>query len=924
MKVIKQIFALVIVFLVLFPAIGEPITWTGDGVDGLWFTPENWSGNSVPSASDDVLITNGSVEYIAGNDLVRDTGTTLTMGPGGSFIQTGGIAWMQIYGTIVLENGSSFDTGSAGAFHLHDGGSVVLNSGGLFRRAGHTFVANDKWVFNGGIIDNGMAEFQFNAEIDFNGVIYTGKLAPQNTEGILNARGGHIYLRDSSWDSFYQVGSAHLNFPAGSDCVISITNCSPEEIYDRYFSGDSPRMRYDGETVAENDFASVFIVEASDSFPGGTDLYLIPQEVDGVASFVSESCVMSNLTATGATFYAAVDFAGVPAADLFVLYGTANGGAVFANWENKISLGTAVSDLNYTYPVSLNSNFLYYFRFAATNESGTAYATPSPVYFMTGDVAIEAPETVPENSPVPASVVISRPEQNNCANVELSVPFTLGGTAQSGVHYTLSTESPARIPVGESSVTLSLFPKPDWNDKTERAVTLSLDPNARYMLSESNSVTITFTEAVLPSAPTNAFVGSVSTSSLDPDNWSLGVVPTSEHIVVFSPEYAQNDLDWLPGSTSVVAGWRQPYAFTPADTRVLFHTTPQQPLTITGDCYLEGGYWVHEGPSNAPVYAVSVNIGGDLFVGAGAQINAGNGGVNQANGMARGFYLAGPGYRPSEGDDGTGSSYGGEGATNNVTYGSVLNPLNYGSSGRGDNLYFSGGGLIILKVDGTTTLNGKILSNGFSYPGSGRGGSTGGTINITTSSLSGNGVIAADGGEDSTYGSGSGGRIRIKLEDPAAMIDDFTGTITARGNYGSDTVPGSAAGTIALQMAGDTESSGVVIVDNIDVGDGPFDTAMCTHLPPKLDTDERFTATTWVLKNHAAVRLTKNIRLLAIGAEGNSARLFTDGFDVTARMFSVDDELLPCVVYTADDYPDFIFGTGSVIVEPEQTVISIK
>ncbi len=102
MKVIKQIFALVIVFLVLFPAIGEPITWTGDGVDGLWFTPENWSGNSVPSASDDVLITNGSVEYIAGNDLVRDTGTTLTMGPGGSFIQTGGIAWMQIYGTIVL------------------------------------------------------------------------------------------------------------------------------------------------------------------------------------------------------------------------------------------------------------------------------------------------------------------------------------------------------------------------------------------------------------------------------------------------------------------------------------------------------------------------------------------------------------------------------------------------------------------------------------------------------------------------------------------------------------------------------------------------------------------------------------------------------------------------------------------------------
>jgi hypothetical protein len=191
------------------------------------------------------------------------------------------------------------------------------------------------------------------------------------------------------------------------------------------------------------------------------------------------------------------------------------------------------------------------------------------------------------------------------------------------------------------------------------------------MLSASNGVSILLTDAVLPSAPTNAFPGAVSESSATAANWSHGVAPTSEHIVVFfSPEYAQRELDWVAGSTDTVAGWRQPYAFLTADTRVMFYTTPATPLTITGDCLLNGGYWVHEGPSATPMTAVAVNIGGDLTVGAGAQINVG------------------------------------------------------------------------------------IYARGFGYIGSGRGASAGGSINLTTAELPGNGAMSVDGGLDEGYGSG--------------------------------------------------------------------------------------------------------------------------------------------------------------------------
>ena len=934
MKAIQTAMAAALMALAAVSIQAATVTWTGGGGDGLWHTAANWSGNSVPTAADNVVITNGAVEYVPGGDLARNAGTTLTVGAGGSFVQTGGIAWMQISGDVVVENGGVFDTGTAGLLNLNNGtGRIVINEGGYFRYRDHTLAIPadlvDQWIFNGGTLDIGNGEFQFTSvEIDFDGILRARILAPQGSgnTGVLNFNGGHILLYSAGNEGYWHPGTDYVNFTPGSDGIFTVTNCPVSEVYNRYFNGSTPRLRYDDEPVSSGDFATLFVAEASATYPGGADIYLVPQELDGVAAFVESSCVKSNFTATGATFYGTIGTAGSPAAEVFACYGTANGAAIFANWTGRVSLGAAADATAYSYAATLTSNTLYYFRMAATNSSGAAFAVPSPTYFMTGEVSVDAPDSLPENSPTPASIVISRPAQNNCANIELPVPFAVGGTAQAGVHYTLSTTSPAKIPAGASSTTITLTPKPDWGSATERTVTFALGASASYLLGAATNATITLTDAVLPAAPTNAFLGAVSESSLDPANWSLGVVPTSEHIVVFSPEYAQRELDWLPGSASVVAGWEQPYAFTPADMRVRFHTTPASPLTIAGDCVLNGGYWIHEGPSNAPVRAIAVNIGGDLTVGAGAQINAGNGGVNQANGKPRGYFLAGPGYLPSSGATGTGSSYGGEGATNDVTYGSVLNPLSYGSSGRGDNNGFAGGGLIVLNVNGTTTLNGAIYSRGFGYIGSGRGASTGGSINLTTAKLVGGGTMCVRGGLDEGYGSGSGGRIRVKLTDAASAIGDFAGTATAYGNGANAGALGSAAGTVAWQTAADTALSGLVVVDNnayADTTNTP-PRAMCTHLPPRQDTDARFTGTTWTLRRFASVRLTKDVRLAGLAVEGEDARIFTEGRTATVRAFVLDGVPQVCGVYTAADLPDLLFGGGAVVVEPELTMILVR
>ena len=902
----------------------ETKSWAGG--DGTWQTAAMWSPSGVPANGDTISITNGNCQYIPGGDCTIASAGSLTIGLGGSWFQTGGDAWIQVQGNITL-SGGTFNRGTAGNINF-GGGKIIINSGTLIS-TNAPFIATDNYTFNGGQVNASGQEVQFSTRINMKSGFLCGLLASQNTAGVLNLEAGHSIITRTDWNGgIYQAGAAYANFPEGSTAMLTFAGCTPAQAYDRYFAGTTPRIRYNDLAASSGDFAALFDVKESVTLSGGVDISLKQTVAPGMATFVNNACFATNLTATSAVFAAAVETLGEPVAEVFAFYGTVNGFMVAENWQSKVFIQSAAAG-PVTYTANLNPNTVYYHRIVATNASGTAYAIPTPLFVMTAPVSVSAPASVPENSASGTSITFSRPSSNNCTSVALTIPFTLGGDAVLDTHYTLSpSPSSVTIPQGAESATLTLTPKADWATSSERTVTLQLTANDSYLLPVPSSVSVQLVNATFPAAPTNAWLGAISTDSSDVNNWSLGSLPDENSIILFSPEYAQRDMHWIAGMTPAVAGWNQPYAFNPANRAVFFYTALSTPLTINGDCSLLGGHWTHNGPSVTPTNAVAVHIAGNLTVGNSAQIQAGNDALNQVNEQAKGYAFSlvsggcGPGYLY-----GTGSSFGGEGGTNTVTYGSVLNPLSYGSSGYGDNAGFSGAGLIVLTVAGSTTLNGSIQSTGFGYPGSGRGASTGGSINLTTAALFGTGAIRANGGTDTLYGSGSGGRIRIKLTAPEATFSGFEGVISAYGSSGNaaTNLPGSAAGTIALQTAADSATSAKVIVDNNPYVDGTDGRVMATPLPPLLDTDASFKDTAWILKRYGTLRVTQNLKIAALTVEGTTPRIFSDGHTLTVNALTINGEVKKAGVYTSAMLPSGVLvGSGTIVVGQAALVFMIK
>jgi hypothetical protein len=125
-----------------------------------------------------------------------------------------------------------------------------------------------------------------------------------------------------------------------------------------------------------------------------------------------------------------------------------------------------------------------------------------------------------------------------------------------------------------------------------------------------------------------------------------------------------------------------------------------------------------------------------------------------------------------------GASHGGLGALGSGgfvmkdVYGDLLDPIWLGSGGgRGDaGDGGNGGGAIKLNVNNQLTVNGQILANGNSVPGTTAqgGGGSGGSINILVQNLSGSGTISAQGGSGGVHlsrgGAGGGGRVHVQYQ----------------------------------------------------------------------------------------------------------------------------------------------------------------
>ena len=125
----------------------------------------------------------------------------------------------------------------------------------------------------------------------------------------------------------------------------------------------------------------------------------------------------------------------------------------------------------------------------------------------------------------------------------------------------------------------------------------------------------------------------------------------------------------------------------------------------------------------------------------------------------------------------SGATYGGvlPGNSYTLAYGSDIAPVDFGSGGNGT--ASRGGGAIRIITANTFVNNGTISANGNNT-------SSGGSIYVTTNSLSGTGSFQANGGGTlcpfTCFAPGGGGRIAIYYQN-----NSFAGTITSSGGSGN-------------------------------------------------------------------------------------------------------------------------------------------
>lgn len=236
--------------------------------------------------------------------------------------------------------------------------------------------------------------------------------------------------------------------------------------------------------------------------------------------------------------------------------------------------------------------------------------------------------------------------------------------------------------------------------------------------------------------------------------------------------------------------------------------TLQAMLTVTNRLVvLPQGVLTHTANSDTALYSIEAVVGGDLEIGPAGAVSA----------DGKGFAGGTPGYGPAPGSTNTspwyGACHGGMGAHDAVsvgspflTYGSVTNPVTLGSGGRG--VEVPGGGAVILKVSGNTVItgSGRITATGLPDNNFWRSGGAGGSVNLTTATLAGEGLLQANGGLGTTVG-GGGGRIAVKLTGGNSFGNVSMTAYGGGSQYG-------AAGTVYRQTALQGYGGGDLIIDN--------------------------------------------------------------------------------------------------------------
>jgi hypothetical protein len=332
-------------------------------------------------------------------------------------------------------------------------------------------------------------------------------------------------------------------------------------------------------------------------------------------------------------------------------------------------------------------------------------------------------------------------------------------------------------------------------------------------------------------------------------NWNPDAVPTAQSLVTIDANVAVTadaaqpgvsfntltigDMSGIYASSLVLStGITSGSAITIYNRSSLISGVTSQ-LAISGNLTMYSGAVLrHSNIVNLATAAVNMSVGGNFDLQAGASIAAAGLGYagNPVGAVANCGYGPGAGCTLGTLMSGVGGGHGGFGGDNGDTtkspggfyYDSLTSPAqpgSGGSAGNGATAYGggSGGGLVVLNVGGTFSLNGQINVNGTDGAGTtkGGGGGSGGGVNITAGALSGSGAITATGGRclstSASYGGGgAGGRIGLVVTGS----DSSTVNIAARGGQSAATAGKSGAeGTIYYRKPGDP--NGRVIVSSV-------------------------------------------------------------------------------------------------------------
>lgn len=429
----------------------------------------------------------------------------------------------------------------------------------------------------------------------------------------------------------------------------------------------------------------------------------------------------------------------------------------------------------------------------AENSGGSATKTAGVIY--TGELALDAANTTDavEYGLVAGGVTVSRATADPWP---LTVNYTITGSAGTE-GTTWVAPAPVTIPANATSATLSVVPLIDGNVTEDITITVTIAAG-NYDVPSANTATLTLVNLAPPDGK-KTWVATDNGLASDGDNWFPAGPPTASDHILFDGAFSTRRCTWDADATHTVASWEQTATYDASGVAgvIDFYTTYDDgdfpALAITGDCIVNGGTWTHKANSDAQVNRLSITVGGDFILAAGAEITASNKGYGQ-NKFPEGAAIGVHG-----------------GSVNNLSkvYGDFRHPIDIGAGGGSANM--TGGGAIHIVVAGTATVNGNIYAQANKGSGTDTQLGAGGSIYIQAASVAGSGYISAAGyGDNDTRRLGAGGRIAVICTTATALDYDKSkfrcnGSI---GGYGWS----SGGGTIFVKTA--SQQHGTLIVAN--------------------------------------------------------------------------------------------------------------